>query len=202
MFRRIALTAAAASLALVTAVACNTESTEVTATTDTGVAGTETTDTSATTGTASALQDADLLFIADAAIGGLAEVQLGQLASEKATNAEVKQFGQMMVTDHGNANTELQTLAQSKSVQLPTTLNEEKTALQQKLAALAGADFDREYMNEMVKDHKEDVEKFQKAANEAIDPEVKAFAAKTLPTLQQHLQKAEEIAAKVGGMKS
>jgi putative membrane protein len=202
MFRRIALTTAAASLGLVMVVACNTESTEVTATTDTGAVGGVTTDTTATTGTAGALQDADLLFVADAAIGGLAEVQLGQLASEKATNAEVKQFGQMMVTDHGNANTELQTLAQSKSVQLPTTLNEEKTGLQQKLAALAGADFDREYMTEMVKDHKEDVEKFQKAANEAIDPEVKAFAAKTLPTLQQHLQKAEELAAKVGGTKS
>ena len=202
MFRRIALTTAAASLALVLAVACNTESTEVTATTDTGSIGGTAIDTSATTGTAGALQDADLLFVADAAIGGLAEVQLGQLASEKATNAEVKQFGQMMVTEHGNANSELQTLAQSKSVQLPTTLNEEKISLQQKLAALAGADFDREYMNEMVKDHKEDVEKFQKAANEAMDPEVKAFAAKTLPTLQQHLQKAEELAAKVGGTKS
>lgn len=200
MSGRIALTTAAASLALVMAVACNTESTEVTATTDTGVAGAVATDT-ATPGTASALQDADLLFVADAAIGGLAEVQLGQLASEKATNADVKQFGQMMVTDHGNANTELQTLAQSKSVQLPTTLNEEKTELQQKLAGLAGAEFDREYMNEMVKDHKDDVEKFQKAANEAIDPEVKAFAAKTLPTLQQHLQKAEELASKVGGTK-
>lgn len=199
MFRRIAGTTFAAVFALSLAAACQNESTEATATTDTAIVGTETTPaTDTSTAPQSTLADNDLLFMTEAAIGGLAEVEFGTLASEKATNAEVKQFGQMMVTDHGQANQELQTLAQQKAVQLPTTLNPEKTELQQKLSGLSGAEFDKEYMAEMVKDHKEDVEKFQKAANEATDPELKAYAQKTLPVLQKHLQSAEQIAAKVG----
>jgi putative membrane protein len=145
---------------------------------------------------------ADQRFAIKAAQGGKAEVELGQLATQKAQDPSVKQFGQRMVDDHTKANDQLKSVAQSKGITLPTDLNAKDKALKTKLESANGAQFDREYMSAMVKDHKEDVAEFQKEANSGKDPDIKNFASQTLPILQDHLKMAQESAAKVGGGKS
>ncbi|BAZ48018.1 outer membrane protein [Nostoc sp. NIES-4103] len=139
------------------------------------------------------LSSSDRQFINEAAQGGLAEVQLGQLASQRAGNNAVKEFGQRMVTDHTQVNNQLKQLATQKGVTLPTTLDSKNQQLKQRLSRLSGANFDREYMNQMVQDHQKDVSAFQTEAQQGQDPDVKAFAAQALPTLQEHLQQARSI---------
>ena len=141
---------------------------------------------------------ADHAFIMDAAHGGLAEVELGKLASEKASSDQVKQFGKRMVDDHSKANDELKSIAQSKNITLPSDLDTKDKALLDHLQKLSGAQFDHAYMQAMLKDHKTDVSEFRKEANAGKDPDVKAFAAKTLPTLESHLQLAQDDSKAVG----
>jgi putative membrane protein len=140
---------------------------------------------------------ADNTFVTKAAVGGMAEVELGKLAQQRASSDAVKDFGKRMETDHSKANEELKTTAANKGITLPTTLDAKHQATMDRLSKLNGAAFDRTYMQEMVKDHREDVAEFQKEANSGDDPDVKAFAGKTLPTLQEHLKMAEETDAKV-----
>ena len=137
------------------------------------------------------LSSGDRKFIEKAAQGGLAEVQLGKLAADKAASPEVKQFGQRMVDDHTKANDQLKQIATSKGVNLPTELDRSTQREMDRLNKLSGAEFDREYMKHMVSDHKKDVSEFKSEANRAKDPSVKQFAATTLPTLQQHLELAQ-----------
>src|SRR4051812_15894337 len=131
-------------------------------------------------------------FIMEAANGGLAEVELGRLATEKASKDEVKKFGQRMVDDHGKANDELKTLAQNKKVALPTDLDPKDKALHDKLAKLSGPAFDRAYMQAMLADHQKDVSEFRTESKSGTDADVKAWAAKTLPTLEDHLKMARD----------
>jgi len=130
-------------------------------------------------------------FVREAAIGGLAEVELGRLASDKASSPEVKQFAQRMVTDHGKANGELKSLAEKKGISVPTDVDAKHKQTVEKLSKLSGAAFDRAYMDEMLKDHKKDVSEFKQQSTKGSDPELKAWATTTLPTLQEHLQMAE-----------
>ena len=133
-------------------------------------------------------------FVKDAAAGGMAEVKLGQLAEQKATSPSVKAYGQRMADDHGKVNDELKTRAAEKNVQLPKSLDSKHQALYDRLSKLSGHQFDQTYMDEMVKDHKADIAEFQKAANSS-DPQVKDFASKTLPTLEDHLREAQQVAS-------
>jgi len=150
------------------------------------------------TGTTSpAVSGAEREFMMKAAQGGLAEVEFGQLASQRAANPAVKQFGQRMVNDHSKANDQLKQLALRKGVLIPAELDSEHKELMDKLAKLNGAAFDREYMKNMVEDHEKDVKEFQEQAEGAADPDLKAFASNTLPTLEQHLQMARDTAKKV-----
>jgi len=152
------------------------------------------TDQSVTTNAQSAaLNPDDRTFVEKAAVGGKAEVELGQLALQKAQNDQVKQFAQRMVTDHSQANSELVSMGDKMSLTLPTELDKEHQDIKDKLSKLSGAKFDKEYMKAMVDDHQKDVNEFQKASSNAINSDVKAFAAKTLPTLQQHLDLAKSI---------
>jgi putative membrane protein len=134
--------------------------------------------------------------MAMAAQSGMAEVELGRMAATKAQNPEVKQFGQMMVTDHGKANTELKALAAKKNIAVPTDLGTHASTAEE-LKGLSGADFDRAYVEAMVEAHEDDVSAFQKQADNAADAEVKAFAAKNLPVLQKHLEAIKAIQAKM-----
>ena len=131
-------------------------------------------------------------FMTEAAQGGMAEVQLGKLAASKAKDPEVKKFGQMMVDDHTKANNELKTVAAKKNFTLPADIGSHKSTLDE-LTGLSGADFDKEYVEEMVDDHETDVAAFQKQADNGTDPDVKAFAAKTLPVLKKHLEAIKAI---------
>ncbi len=145
---------------------------------------------------------ADTNFMKAAAEGGMAEVDLGQLAVEKASSSDVKKFGQRMVDDHSKANDELKRLASQKNVDLPQNLSAKDKATKATLENLSGEQFDQAYMKDMVKDHKKDVSDFQRESRAAQDPDVKKFAAQTLPTLEDHLKLAESIASPAGARAS
>ena len=153
------------------------------------------------TGAASeaALAPADKTFAMHAAQGGLAEVQMGKLAAQNASSPDVKQFGQKMADDHGKANEELMSWASKNGVTLPTDLDAKHKADQDKLAKLSGAAFDHAYMTAMVADHNKDVAEFKKASTTAKNADLKAWAAKTLPTLEEHQKMAKDTSAKVKG---
>ena len=139
----------------------------------------------------------DRMFMDKAAQGGMAEVQLGQLASEKAAEQPVKDFGQRMVKDHSQANDRLKNIAQRKGVTLPDSVSPKDKALYDRLSRLSGDAFDRAYMKAMVKDHDEDVAEFRKESKVARDTDVRSFASTTLPTLEDHLRIAKETESKV-----
>ena len=142
-----------------------------------------------------ALSATDRSFVQNAAAGGLAEVALGQLAQQNASSQQIKAFGQQMITDHGQANQELQQIAQTENLTLPTAPANKDQAVQKRLSGLKGSAFDAAYTQDMVKDHKQDIAEFQREAQSGQDPVLKAFAQKTLPTLQKHLQMAEAATA-------
>jgi putative membrane protein len=150
----------------------------------------------------SGVAPADRAFAKEAAIGGMAEVDLGHLAVSNAASADVKQFGQRMVDDHGKGGDELKAWASQKNLTLPTELDAKHKADHARLAKLSGAAFDRAYMAAMVADHNEDVAAFQRESKTAKDADLKAWAAKTLPTLQDHQKMAKDINAKVHAAKA
>jgi putative membrane protein len=135
-------------------------------------------------------------FLKAASQGGTAEVELGKIAASKAQNPEVKKYGQMMVDDHSKANTELKALAVTKKITLPADLGSHRSTIED-LKQLTGAAFDKAYVEAMLDDHEEDVAAFQKQADSASDPDIKAFAAKTLPVLKKHLDAVKAIQAKM-----
>ena len=147
---------------------------------------------------ANAAMAADKAFVMKAARGGMAEVELGKLAADKASSADVKQFGQRMVDDHGKAGDELKTLARSKNIELPAQIDPKDKALHDKLSKLSGEAFDRAYMQAMLADHRKDVAEFRTESRAGKDPDVKAWAAKTLPTLEEHLKLAQDANKAVG----
>lgn len=132
-------------------------------------------------------------FLTEAASGGMMEVELGKLAQEKSQNARVKDFGAMMVKDHSAAGDELKQLAMSKNVSLPEAPLPKHQDKINELKEKSGADFDKAYVDMMVSEHKEDVDEFQDATDNDKDADVKAFASKTLPVLQGHLQSIQQI---------
>ncbi|MDB4920480.1 DUF4142 domain-containing protein [Mucilaginibacter sp.] len=140
-----------------------------------------------------ALSAADARFAVEAANGGMAEVELGNLAQQKATNARVKEFGAMMVMDHSKANAEMKQLAASKKITLPDSISADEKKLKADLSAKSGAEFDKAYVEAMVKDHKEDIKAFEDAGKQVKYPEMQAFIAKTLPVLQKHLDAIQKI---------
>jgi putative membrane protein len=137
-------------------------------------------------------------FMKKAAEGGMAEVQLGNVAVRRAESPDVKQFGQRMVDDHSKANDELKQLAEEKGVALPKDVDAKHKADMDRMSKLSGAEFDRAYMRHMVNDHNEDVALFEREARQTNDPDLKAWIEKTLPVLKDHQQTAVATASKVG----
>jgi len=131
-------------------------------------------------------------FINDAAMGGMAEVELGKLAQEKAMSQRVKNFGEMMVRDHSAANDDLKAICRQKNVTPPTDMGKHKDHYND-LSKKNGADFDKAYMKMMVDDHQDDIKAFEKIAENGTDPDVKTFASQKLPTLRKHLDSAKAI---------
>jgi putative membrane protein len=131
----------------------------------------------------------------------LAEVELGKLAASKASDERVKKFAEQMVQDHGKAADELKSIAMSKGVDLPDTVDRKHQRMEKNLEKKSGAEFDRAYMSDMVKEHQKDLKELQKAAKDARDPEVKAIAEKGANMIRGHLDMARQVAAEVGASK-
>ena len=168
-------------------------------------------------------------FTWNAAVAGLKEVRLGEFAEQNSTNADVKKFAKRMVRDHSAANKKLTKIAQTEGLNLPDTNsfyvtvtppdNEKQATLlmapqtpetrllaeqlaAQRLESLSGAEFDSAYADAMVKDHSAAVELFQNGSASLTDKDLKKFADKTLPTLRDHYQMAQNLQNKLGGMQS
>jgi len=148
------------------------------------------------------LQENDLRFLREAGGGGLAEVALGKLAVDQGHNPEVRAFGQRMMDDHGKGNEQLLALAQGKKVEVPSELPADAKQTGERLAALSGAAFDREFMKIMVSDHEKVVAAFEGEANSGGDSDVQQFAAQTLPMLRDHLTQARRIQTALTGVSS
>jgi putative membrane protein len=173
----------------------------VTGTSDTmGAAGTsDTTGVTATTGAKvdQPLDEHDREFITKAASGSMAEIALGATASQKAATPDVKSYADRMVSDHTKASDELKSLAAKKGVMLPSDLEKSTKNEQDKLAKMTGKKVDKEYADFMLKDHEHDLKDFQKAAKDAKDPDVKAWAAKMVPIIEDHLKSAKQLDSKI-----
>jgi putative membrane protein len=141
-------------------------------------------------------------FINEMAVAGMAEVTLGKMAAERAANSEVRSFGQMMVKDHSRANEELQKVASGLDVQPPAELDQKHKDVAARLAKLQGAEFDREFMNAMVDGHQDVVSKLRAradgsaAAGRTGEQALTQWAKATLPTVQQHLERARDLQGK------
>jgi putative membrane protein len=149
-------------------------------------------------GQKSNLSHTDKKFLQEAAEGGMAEVQMGKLAQQKGQSAEVKQLGQKIQQDHEQANQQLMQIAQQKGVELQKEVSKKDQRMIDHMSGMSGAEFDRMYVEHMVKDHQKDIKAFEKEANKGEDTEVKEFAQQTLPKLREHLQSAESLAQSTG----
>jgi putative membrane protein len=141
--------------------------------------------------------DEDAEWAVAIADGGMLEVKLGELAQTNASAAAVKDFGMMMTKDHGEANSEFEKLAEQYNISLPTTLSDKSQRIYEDLVTKKGKYFDKAYIDNMVEDHEEDIEMFQKEADNGKNADLKAFAVKTLPTLKKHLETVKGIKEKM-----
>ncbi|MGH8726635.1 MAG: DUF4142 domain-containing protein [Burkholderiales bacterium] len=135
-------------------------------------------------------------WIKQAAQGGLAEVEMGKLAAQKARNPEVKKYGQRMVEDHGKVNDQLMRIAAEKGVTPPSQPAPKQMAKKKELMAASEAEFDKKYMQAQVRDHQEMIALFEQGAK-SKDRKLQEFAKKTLPNLKEHLQMARNIQSKI-----
>jgi putative membrane protein len=147
----------------------------------------------------STLSPAEQAFVMAAARGSEREVEMGELAKDKGQSIPVREFGARMVTDHGQAVRELRQLAASKGVHLSNTKTGREEPSMERLTKLSRPEFDREYANTMLKDHEKDVAEFRRMAQQARDPDLKAWVQKTLPTIEGHLQTIKAIQGTVQG---
>jgi len=149
------------------------------------------------TGSTAPLAPADQQFVTKAAEGGMFEVEIGKLAAEKAADANVKSFAQMLVDDHSAANDKLRQIASGHNVALPASLSDDQKKELDQLSKLSGAQFDKQFVKVVgIKDHHHDIAEFERASKSAQSPDVKDFATNALPTLKKHLAAAEKLPSK------
>ncbi|TDE17337.1 DUF4142 domain-containing protein [Dyadobacter psychrotolerans] len=172
---------------------CGSKSTETTDTTEFADSTNEAVADDAASDSTAAFAEDDAEFAVAAANGGMAEVALSKIAEEKATDPKVKEFAKQMVTDHSKANDELKTLAESKSITLPSAPNEEKQKAAADLGGKSGSDFDKAYISQMKKDHDQTVKLFEDAQKEVKDAGLKAFIDKTLPVVKAHAEHVKSL---------
>ncbi len=147
---------------------------------------------------AQTLSQQDKTFVHEAGAGSLAEVELGQLAEQKAADPAVREFGRWMATDHGLANKWLEAIMREEHESAQPTLTAEQKQEKQRLEELSGAQFDQQYVQHMVQDHEKTVPLFQKEAKEGHNQAIKSFAENLTPVLEQHLAEAKELAGNNG----
>lgn len=124
--------------------------------------------------------------------GGMMEIQLGKLAQQKASSYKVKEFGERMISDHTPADQELKNIAQKSNILLPDTMLAADQKTYNELSGYSGGVFDKNYMDKMVEDHKEDIKEFEEAIQNVNNQEIREWAKKTLPVLRQHLKLAQK----------
>jgi putative membrane protein len=140
---------------------------------------------------------ADVAWTQNAVQGSTAEIRLGELARQRTSNPAVNELAQRLITDHTKAVDELKQIAGKKNITVPGPVDPKQETLYDRLAKLSSAEFDKAYVAAMVDNHRDDVAAFQKQANTSGDPELKSFAIKTLPILQEHLRAAETLLAQI-----
>lgn len=172
--------------------ACNNSPKDAKATADSLNKTKDTTSNVAATGGIAVVKD-DADFATKAAVGGMTEVTLGKIALEKSSNSKIKNFATMMVTDHGKANAELMALAKTKNITLPADVDADHQKKIDELKQKTGADFDKAYVDAMVDGHKKTLTLMQDEAKDGKDADLKAFAAKTAPIVQMHLDAINKI---------
>lgn len=145
------------------------------------------------------LAHADTSFMKKVAENTKSELELAQLAEQKAADPQVKEFAQKVIEDHGKADEKLKAVAQQENIDLPDRKSSGETTEKARLDRLNGADFDRAYMKHMVAEHEQDINDFRKEATNSKDDNVRKFASENLPVLQAHLKMARDINAKVNG---
>jgi putative membrane protein len=145
------------------------------------------------------LRNNERQFLMEAAQDSMLEIELGKLAQERASNPEVKEYGERMVEDHSKALEKLKETASDLKVTIPSELQAKHKSTVDRFSKLSGEEFDRAYMKHMVQDHKKAVNLFEKTAKNAQNAEVKNFASETAPTLREHLTEAQKIEAQVSG---
>ena len=160
--------------------------------TNTADSTTKTTDTVQST---MAVDSSDAKFAKNAAGGGMAEIQLSKLAEQKSTNDKIKDFAAMMVTDHGKAGDSLAMIAKNKNIALPTALDTDHQKKYDELSKKSGRDFDKGYVMCMVDDHNGALKLMKDEAVNGKDADLKAFASKTAPVVQMHLDAINKIKA-------
>jgi putative membrane protein len=143
------------------------------------------------------LNQADRTFVQQAAIGGRAEVEAGNLAAQKGQAGPVKEFGKRMVQDHGKANDRLAALAKTDGVALPSAVDEEHRAMHEQLEKASGGDFDRTYIQGQIADHQKTAQLFEWEINAGQNAQLKSFASEVLPIVMQHLEMAQAIATEL-----
>jgi putative membrane protein len=141
----------------------------------------------------------DRSFIMDAAQGGMKEVEMGKLAQQHGQSDGVKQFGKRLEDDHSKANDQLKGVAQKLGVDVPATLDKKHQAMVDKMSKVKAENFDRTFAKDMVSDHEKDIKEFRKEADKGRNPEVKQFASQTMPTLEEHLKIARDLAGSSKG---
>ena len=150
-----------------------------------------------TTATGGKLDSGDRKFVTMAAISDMTEIKASELAQTKATSPAVKEYGTKMIADHEKSSTELKSITGTKSVTPPASIDKAHQKDLDKLAKLSGADFDKAYAKQMVSDHKDAVSLFEKEGKSGKDGDLQAFAGKTLPILQGHLQMAKDLESNI-----
>ncbi|WP_210513907.1 DUF4142 domain-containing protein [Hymenobacter terricola] len=143
----------------------------------------------------------DSEFMTKAASGGMLEVEMGKQVAARAVTPNAKKYAQQMISDHTKGNAELMALATKKNITLPTTLGDEHAKVLKDVTKEKGVKMDQEYMKEMLKDHQEDVKEYTDASINATDPDIKAFAAKTVPMLKMHLDMVTKMQPAVDAAK-
>jgi putative membrane protein len=138
-------------------------------------------------------QQMDKKFVESALQGGMAEVELGKLALGKSSNDDVKKFARRMIDDHTKLGNDMKPVAEQIGVKMPPALSKKDQALEAKLETLSGPQFDKAYIQAMVKDHKKDYAEFQQEAQSAVIPAVKEAAMKGEPVIKSHLDEIEQI---------
>lgn len=146
---------------------------------------------------ASSTASQDEAFLRDAAMDNQSEIELARLALRNASNPDVKRFAQRLIDAHNRVESDIESLTRNTAITLPPQLDIEHRQMVNRLAGLSGDDFDREFLNMMIKDHKEAIAKFEERANAEPSNAVSNFAARTLPRLREHLRTAQDIQAKL-----